>query len=141
LQLGTVIETPIPKYAKGTDNSPQGLAYVGEQGTEGRINPDGSFELTPDKTTLTYLEKGTKIIPHHQLVSMMAKPDKVNYAGASQVPWSELMDETRQNGKRIEKAIKSQMVNSAVMSNGEMLKQKVKQASLSKHIGRNLGRN
>jgi len=141
LSLATALATPIPKFAKGTDNSPQGLAYVGEQGTEGRINPDGSFELTPDKTTLTYLEKGTKIIPHHQLVSMMAKPDKVNYTGASQVPWSELMDETRQNGKRIEKAIKSQTVNSAVMSNGEMLKQKVKQASLSKHIGRNLGRN
>ena len=36
-----------------------------------RIDPSGMVSLTPDKPTLTYLEKGTKIIPHEEVTQMM----------------------------------------------------------------------
>lgn len=69
-QLASAIATPLPQYYKGVKSSPETWAWVGERGTEGRINPDGSFELTPNKPTLTYLKKGTEIIPHERLMQM-----------------------------------------------------------------------
>ena len=50
LQLGTVLATPIPKFAKGTkDKKGSGMALVGEQGPE-----------------QTYLASGTKVLPAKQ---------------------------------------------------------------------------
>lgn len=67
--VGTLAK-PIPKFADGTLSSPEGMALVGERGTELRTNPDGSQELTPDRATLTYLKRGTKITPNHDLKKM-----------------------------------------------------------------------
>jgi hypothetical protein len=47
------------------------LAIVGEEGSELRINPDGSEELTADRASLEYLKKGTQIIPHKETMRMM----------------------------------------------------------------------
>jgi hypothetical protein len=55
----------IPKFAKGTKSSPQGLAWVGEKGVEMGILPSGEKFITPNKATLTYLPKGTEIVPNH----------------------------------------------------------------------------
>jgi hypothetical protein len=68
-QLAVAIATPIPKFATGTQSSPQGFAIVGEQGHEVTKSPSGKVALTPDKPTLTYLEKGTKVIPNNKLDS------------------------------------------------------------------------
>lgn len=78
LQIATVLAQSIPKFAKGTDNSPEGLAWVGEKGTELKVSPDGKASLTPGKPTLDYLEKGTKIIPHNELIEAVN-----NYSTAS----------------------------------------------------------
>lgn len=61
-RLAVAIATPIPKFAKGTMNSPEGLAEVGERGPELGIDPKGNVRLF-EKHTLTYLMKGTKILP------------------------------------------------------------------------------
>lgn len=61
-QLATVLATPIPAFAKGTDSAPGGLALVGEKGREMIVTPSGDVHLTPDKTTLTTLEKGSKVL-------------------------------------------------------------------------------
>lgn len=66
LQLAKAIATPIPQFYKGTDNSPEGFALTGERGRELKITPSGDVSLTPSTTTLDYLEKGTKIIPHNE---------------------------------------------------------------------------
>lgn len=66
LQLAKAIATPIPQFYKGTDNSPEGFALTGERGRELKITPSGQVSLTPSTTTLDYLEKGTKIIPHNE---------------------------------------------------------------------------
>lgn len=138
LSLATAIATPIPKFAVGTEHSPEGLAWVGERGTEGRINPDGTTELTPNKPTLTYLEKGTKIIPNHKLYNKMAKPDKSNFAGAEQVPWSQLIQEQRQTTKVLKKAFGDQSVNSTQVTKGGWKATQTKMSNLQKHIKRNL---
>lgn len=137
IQIAAILATPIPKYAKGTESSPEGLAYVGEKGTEGRINPDGSFELTPDSATLTYLEKGTKIIPNHDLVRMIAKPDSAKFTGAQQVPWNEIIMSNDRLGKKLSKAFSDQTVNSTKITRGGWQNTQGKMSKLQSHIKRN----
>lgn len=96
VQLATILATPLPKYAKGTMNSPEGYAHVGEQGVEGRIDPDGTFSLTPAIDTITYLQKGTKIIPHMQLMKAM-QGEKLVYVGGQSVDMSEVVKAIKDN--------------------------------------------
>lgn len=70
-QIAQVAATKIPAFAKGTNYSPEGLAIVGEEGAELKINPDGSQEWTSDKASLEYLEKGTRIIPHKESLKLV----------------------------------------------------------------------
>jgi hypothetical protein len=71
VQVATILARPLPKYATGTDNSPEGFAIVGELGHELRKDPDGNISLTPAVPTLTYLQQGTQIIPHDEVNKMM----------------------------------------------------------------------
>lgn len=96
LQLATILATPLPKFAKGTTNSPEGFAHVGEEGTELRINPDGKMSLTPHKDTITYLEKGTKIVPHKQLMGLM-RGESLKYVGGQQIDMSEVVAAIKAN--------------------------------------------
>jgi TP901 family phage tail tape measure protein len=74
-QLALVASRPLPAFAKGTDNSPEGFAEVGERGRElvkdGRT---GKWGITPDKSTVTYLTKGSQVIPNAQ-TEMILKND------------------------------------------------------------------
>lgn len=70
-QAALVLSQPLPQYYKGVESSPEGPAWIGERGTEMRINPDGRLELTPNTATLDYLQKGTTIIPHDQTMSII----------------------------------------------------------------------
>ena len=73
-QLTKVIATPLPQYAEGTEGTPSdSFAIVGERGTELAENPDGSKWLTPNKATMVYLKKGTKITPHEKLMDSVYK--------------------------------------------------------------------
>lgn len=113
VQLARVLSTPIPKYAKGTDHKPtSGAMIVGERGTELVVNPDGSSYLTPDSASLAWGEKGTKVIPHEKLINMIARPDKVQYAGGQQIDMSQVINELKGVGK----AIKSQKVNTTLIT-------------------------
>lgn len=60
-QLAAIIATPIPKFKKGTNYSPEGIAIVGEEGRELIEYPGGFKALTPDTQTMTYLPKGAKV--------------------------------------------------------------------------------
>ncbi|MES2620164.1 MAG: hypothetical protein V4615_04860 [Bacteroidota bacterium] len=66
LQLATAIARPVPKYAKGkppSDNY-EGLAYVGDGGRKELIlREDGTTEITPDKSTLTWVGRNDVILP------------------------------------------------------------------------------
>ena len=63
IQLATIIAQPIPKYAKGTDNHPGGLAIVGDGGKHEAVVTDRGAYITPDVPTLIDLPRRAKVIP------------------------------------------------------------------------------
>lgn len=63
LQLATVMATPIPKYAKGTDSHIGGPAIVGDGGKKEIVLYGGSAWLTPDIPTIVDLPKGAEVLP------------------------------------------------------------------------------
>lgn len=70
-QIERIRSTPLPEFAKGTDSAPEGYAVVGEKGHELVIEPSGKSWVTPAKDTVTYLKKGSKVIPNDKLMSMV----------------------------------------------------------------------
>ena len=62
-QIAMIAAQPIPKYAKGTDNHPGGLAIVGDGGRQEVIETDNGAYITPSVPTLIDLPKRAKVIP------------------------------------------------------------------------------
>lgn len=63
VQIATILATPIPKYAKGTDHHPGGPAIVGDGGRSEVVLFRGSAWLTPDRPTLVDMPSGAVVIP------------------------------------------------------------------------------
>lgn len=63
-QIAIIAAQPIPKYAKGTDNHPGGLAIVGDGGRQEVIETDNGAYITPSVPTLVDIPKRTKVIPN-----------------------------------------------------------------------------
>lgn len=63
LQLATVLATPIPKYAKGTDYHKGGPAIVGDGGRPEVVLFKGDAWLTPSVPTLLDMPSGASVIP------------------------------------------------------------------------------
>ncbi|MBX3253914.1 MAG: hypothetical protein KF862_07200 [Chitinophagaceae bacterium] len=78
-KLAVAAATPIPQYAEGVgvdDNKshPGGLAVVGDGGKkELVVTPGGKSFITPDKSTLVNLPKGTKVFPDANEVMEVAQ--------------------------------------------------------------------
>jgi hypothetical protein len=83
--LTRAIATPLPQFAKGTNSAPGGLAEVGEKGTELVIEPSGKKYLTPNKSTIMNVKKGSKIIPHHELMNQVRLAAMVKLSGQDSV--------------------------------------------------------
>ena len=76
LQVATIMATPLPKYAKGTNYHKGGLAVVGDGGKQEVVmTADGAY-LTPDTPTLVNLPRGAKVFPDAGLLN----PDDVHWA-------------------------------------------------------------
>lgn len=68
-QIATILATPLPEYAKGTQDHPGGLAIVGDGGrAEMVVFPDGSVWRTPATDTLVNLPEHTKVLPDYDAV-------------------------------------------------------------------------
>lgn len=63
-QVAIIASQPIPKYAKGTDNHPGGLAIVGDGGRQEVIETDNGVYITPSVPTLVDIPKRAKVIPN-----------------------------------------------------------------------------
>ena len=63
IQIATILATPIPKYAKGTDYHRGGPAIVGDGGRSEVVLFNGGAWLTPDKPTLVNMPAGAVVIP------------------------------------------------------------------------------
>lgn len=62
-QVATILATPIPKYAKGTDRHKGGPAIVGDGGMPELVIFGGKSWVTPDTPTLVDLPAGAMVIP------------------------------------------------------------------------------
>lgn len=63
IQIATIMATPIPKYAKGTDNHKGGPAIVGDGGVPELVIFGDRTWISPDKPTLVDLPAGAMVIP------------------------------------------------------------------------------
>jgi hypothetical protein len=58
-------------YEKGRIGGPAEWATVAEKGTEGLLDKHGKLSFTPNTKTITWLDEGTSVIPHDQLINAM----------------------------------------------------------------------
>lgn len=63
LQIATIAAQPLPKYAKGTESHPGGLAVVGDGGCQEVVRVGNMTWLTPDRPTLVDLPQGAEVVP------------------------------------------------------------------------------
>lgn len=63
VQVATILATPIPKYAKGTDKHNGGPAIVGDGGVPELVIFDGKSWITPDTPTIVDLPAGAVVKP------------------------------------------------------------------------------
>lgn len=69
VQLATILATPIPKYAKGTDYHKGGPAIVGDGGRQEVVVFNNRAWLTPDKPTVVDLPAGASVIPSVEMLT------------------------------------------------------------------------
>lgn len=69
--LTSLLAAPLPKLAKGTKSSDEGLHEIGEQGRELSITPDGKIKMYT-KPTVDYLKKGTMVLNNKETESTLS---------------------------------------------------------------------
>jgi hypothetical protein len=77
-QLAALLATPLPKFARGTQHSPEGWAIVGEAGREFVETPQGERKLV-DKPTQLWLDRGSKVLPNpvtEKMIQSGVKPSQ-----------------------------------------------------------------
>lgn len=121
-ELAVAIAQPIPQYKRGTMGSPGGLALV--HPGELRVEPTGQMSMTPNKPSLTYMKRGTKIIPAEEVNRMifngmikqtaqMSEDDKT----AQKI--EELKEAINAGSRAQVSAIKKQKTSTTVIVNGD----------------------
>tara|TARA_R110000850_G_scaffold275955_1_gene416415 strand:- start:5418 stop:8735 length:3318 start_codon:yes stop_codon:yes gene_type:complete len=74
LQIATVMAQPLPQFAKGTSDSQEGYAEVGERGRELiKDGKTGRWSLTPDSSTVTYLTKHSQVITNAETERILSQ--------------------------------------------------------------------
>lgn len=68
--LTALLAAPLPKLAKGTKSSQEGLHELAEQGMEMGIEPSGKIKIWKDRT-IDYLKKGTVVLNNKQTVETL----------------------------------------------------------------------
>lgn len=63
VQVATILATPIPAYAKGTDYHQGGPAIVGDGGKHELVILNGAAFITPDVPTLIDIPRGASVVP------------------------------------------------------------------------------
>ena len=64
VQVAAIAAQPIPKYKHGRTGGDAEFAYVGDGGVSEVIaRAGGGYEITPNRETLTYLNKGDSVLP------------------------------------------------------------------------------
>lgn len=86
VQIATILATPIPKYAKGTDRHKGGPAIVGDGGVPELVIFGDKSWITPDSPTLVDLPAGAVVVPN--IDSIGNNPPGFISAGENSIPAS-----------------------------------------------------
>lgn len=102
VQLATILATPIPEYARGTDDHGGGLAIVGDGGRpELVVLPDRTMWRTPATDTLVNLPEHAQVLPdYYAAVRELAVP-RLEEADIPIVDVSGIMRKLDQTGDKI----------------------------------------
>lgn len=103
IQVATILATPIPKYAKGTDYHKGGPAIVGDGGRPEVVLFRGGAWVTPDSPTLVDLPAGSSVLPDITEVTDLITP----YVDASSEVKSEKPVIVKTNLGRLEEKLDS----------------------------------
>lgn len=76
-QVALIASKPIPKFRGGTKYSPEGLALVGEGGSE-LVETGGKMYLTPPKPTIVWLKGGSTVLTAEQTKGALRDMPRVN---------------------------------------------------------------
>jgi hypothetical protein len=103
VQTASVLATPIPEYAEGTQDHPGGLAIVGDGGKSEMVIANGRIFKTPSTDTLVELPKHAMVIPDfaaglEQAKISMNKTDRV-------ISFEELSGLVREGNNKTDKLI------------------------------------
>ena len=71
-QLAAVAARPIPKFEKGTKNSPEGLAEVAERGREIIVDGKTGQARIAETRQYTYLSQGSVVVPNAQTEALLS---------------------------------------------------------------------
>ena len=83
-QAAVVLARPIPQFAKGVKSSPEGPAIIGERGSELLIDKQGHVGLSPSVPTLSFLEKGTEVVPADITSQLLKYTHVINGSGTAE---------------------------------------------------------
>lgn len=102
VQLATILATPIPEYARGTDDHGGGLAIVGDGGRpELVVLPDRTMWRTPSTDTLVNLPEHAQVLPdYYAAVRELAMP-RLERTDIPTVDVSGIMRKLDQTGDKI----------------------------------------
>jgi hypothetical protein len=121
-QLAVAIATPLPRFKDGKNNKYEGPAIVGDGGRKEVIQrKDGSIEVTPDRSTVTWLGKDDivhKDIPSYLRVAAL-NTDDINAMAYRQMVRSNVVvmkenDDVVRELRSIKAAIGSQQIRPVV---------------------------
>ena len=139
-QIAKIAATPIPQFYTGVESSPEGFAQVGEKGQELRVEPSGKTSLTPDKATLTYLKKGTKIIPAGETRKLLhnSSADLARHKTSNDADIDKLNETYTKGVKELKKALEQQSTYSTTITKSGIRWMHKKGNSSQSYINRNL---
>ncbi len=133
-QLAQVLAQPIPQFATGTDYAPGGLAIWGERGAELFHTPSGEIGLSPNKASLTNLEKGTKIIPADETRRILASESlKVDSAGST-FDLYRMMRDNKEQTDRVIKAITGNKTPTTILTKRGLRNEHVRNKRLMRRL-------
>lgn len=103
VQIASILSTPIPEYAEGTQDHPGGLAIVGDGGKSEMVIANGRIFKTPSKDTLVELPKHAMVLPDFA----SALENKLPNMNTDRVlSFEELSDLMRDGNSKTDKLIK-----------------------------------
>lgn len=137
LQIATVLATPLPTYWTGTDYSKSGPAVTDELGPELYIPKSGKPFIGSDKPNIKNLQAGTRIIPHHELVKMTAKPELNPVVNGSVIDVSAIVSSQDKTATKIIKALSNQKSHSTIITKRGWRNTQTKMNGIDQYLKRN----